>query len=546
MNIDYLLSAHGFGGKKSKDKIPPPRVIGFRATRNGANADLSWTNPTDTDFVGVLILKKLGGYPTSPTDGEVVYKGNSTKFTDTNVRTAQYVYYRAFSYDFDGNYNVESGQTAWVLVKGSQSTPSAPIVDKVDYNSVALRAQSGCEYKIANGSWQSSNIFTNLSPNTSYTFYQRKKENTYYNPSSQSSGTSVTTLKPPYRTMTAVIDQSNSNPLTCITYEDDARTMTKGSSEWDKFFGAKLVLFKNGREVRDLKDSELNNLTESDGDVMVKFKRMGLNIKTVGDKVYVSMTDNADSEDFKYYAHTRGTERRETFYLGAYLGYEKDGKLRSIKGFKPTGEKTIGDFRTIAQANGSGYEQLAFYQWTFLQAMYVLKYGNLDSQTALGKGLTSGSGYLSTGGTNGKGVDFGSTNGGEQMRFQYIEDMWGNKLQWLDGIKSVGNSQMKTGTDKFSNDGASYSAHNLGFSIDLYDYVKNVQGTSELGFVIKAKGGSTSTYFCDYQYVYGNSENFGCVGGYRSYGARAGAFCFYCSDSASRAYANFGGRLMFL
>lgn len=349
-----------------------------------------------------------------------------------------------------------------------------------------------------------------------------------------------------FKTMTAVIDQSNSNPLTCITYEDDAKFMEKGSKDWDDFFGAKLVLFKDGKEVRDLKDEELNSLTEADGDVMVRFPRKGLSIKTVGDKVYVSMTDNPDSEDFKYYAHTRGEERREAFYLGAYLGYEKDGKLRSIKGFVPTGNKTIDNFRTIAQANGAGYEQLAFYQWTFLQAMYVLKYGNLDSQTALGKGLTNGSSYLNTGGTNGKSVDFGTANGTDQMRFQYIEDMWGNKLQWLDGIKSVGNSQMKTGTDKFSNDGASYSAYNLGFSGNVYNYPKSIQGTSELGFVIKANGGSETTYFCDYQDVYGNSTYFGCVGGSRGYGAYAGAFCFGCRYSASSAGAGIGGRLMFL
>lgn len=49
------------------------------------------------------------------------------------------------------------------------------------------------------------------------------------------------------RVMTAVIDQSNSNPLTCITYEDDAKMMEKGSPEWDDFFKSQLVLFKDGK-----------------------------------------------------------------------------------------------------------------------------------------------------------------------------------------------------------------------------------------------------------------------------------------------------------
>ena len=349
-----------------------------------------------------------------------------------------------------------------------------------------------------------------------------------------------------YKTMTAVIDQSNSNPLTCITYEDDAKTMEKGSADWDSFFKSQLVLFKDGKEIRDLKDEELDSLTEADGDVMVKFPRKGLNIKTVGDKVYVTMTDNPNNPDFKYYAHTRGEERREAFYLGAYLGYEKDGKLRSIKGFEPTGSKTIGNFRSIAQANGAGYEQLAFYQWTFLQAMYVLKYGSLDSQTVLGQGAVGSGSYLPTGATNGKGIDYGTTSSSVQMRFQYLEDMWGNKYQWLDGIKSIGNSQMKAGTDKFSNDGTNYSAYDLGFGENVYQYPKSVQGTSELGFVIKEKGGSQTTYFCDYQDVYGNKEKFGHVGGFRGSRADAGVFCFSCYSSASISNAIIGSRLMFL
>src|SRR5574344_1445482 len=137
------------------------------------------------------------------------------------------------------------------------------------------------------------------------------------------------------KVMTAVIDQANSNPLTCVTYEDDAKIMEKGSPEWDDFFQSQLVLFKDGKEVRGLDDSELNNLKPEDGDVMVRFPRKGLRIKTVGEKVYVSMTDKTDDPDSKYYAHSRGDRPRDAFYLGAYLGFEESGKLRSITGKTP-------------------------------------------------------------------------------------------------------------------------------------------------------------------------------------------------------------------
>ena len=349
----------------------------------------------------------------------------------------------------------------------------------------------------------------------------------------------------PPKIMTAVIDQANSNPLTCITYEDDAKMMEKGSPEWDDFFQSQLVLFKDGKEVRELEDSELNNLKPEDGDVMVRFPRKGLRIKTVGEKVYVSMTNKVDDPDFKYYAHSRGDSPRDAFYLGAYLGFEEGGKLRSITGKAPTGNKTIGSFRTIAQANGTGYEQLAFYQWTFLQAMYVLKYGNLDSQTALGKGNTSGSNYnKTTGETNGKGIDFGNTDDKTKVRFQWIEDFFGTKRQWCDGVKS-NNNKIWINTDNFNDTNTGYKSYE-GYYVYDQNRTKSVIGDSERGFIPKSDGGSSSTYYCDYGLIRPAYDRVALVGGDAGDGTHAGAFYFNADSGASNSNSYIGARLMFL
>lgn len=350
---------------------------------------------------------------------------------------------------------------------------------------------------------------------------------------------------PKTKIMTAVIDQTNSNPLTCIIYEDDAKMMEKGSSEWDKFFGVKLVLFKNGKEVRDLQDSELNSLKPEDGDVMVKFKRMGLNIKTVGDKVYVSMTNDPDEPNFKYYAHTRGIERREAFYLGAYLGFLDGNKLRSLTNKKPQENKSITDFRAYAQANGSGYDLCGFYQLTFLQAMYVLKYGNLDSQTAIGKGLTGGgqSATNTTGATNGKGIDYGTTSDAQQMKFQFIEDFYGNRLWAVDGIATDSSCRLYTATDNFNNNRNGYldtGINGLGAS----GWLKKVIGSSEIGFIAKEFSGSSSTYYSDFSYVYASCFLF--FGRYSGNDAYTGAFHYNLACNAYQAAWYFAARLMYL
>lgn len=347
----------------------------------------------------------------------------------------------------------------------------------------------------------------------------------------------------PPKIMTAVIDQSNSNPLTCITYEDDAKMMEKGSPEWDDFFQSKLVLFKDGKEVRELEDSELNDLKPEDGDVMVRFPRKGLRIKTVGEKVYVSMTDKTDDPNFKYYAHSRGDSPRDAFYLGAYLGCEESGKLRSINGKSPTRNKTIGAFRTISQANGTGYEQLAFYQWTFLQAMYVLKYGNLDSQTALGKGNTDGSDYnRNVGETNGKGIDFGTTHNRTKVRFQWIEDFFGTINVWCDGCNTnIG--KVWIGTDKFNNDNNGYKSYEL---TNFEGFVIKVHGDSERGFLGKLGSGSDSTYFCDAQTQNLNNITPFSVGGASGSTSKAGVFYLTSYNKFANYGRDIGARLMFL
>lgn len=351
-------------------------------------------------------------------------------------------------------------------------------------------------------------------------------------------------LKPILK-MTAVIDQANSNPLTCITYEDDAKTMEKGSATWDDFFETKLVLFKDGKEVRELEEAELNNLKPEDGDVMAKFKRMGLSIKTVEDKVYVTMTNDTDNPNFQYYAHTRGEEQIDAFYLGAYLGFLENGKLRSITGKKPLDGSHITNYRNYAQANGAGYELCGFYQLTFLQAMYVLKYGNLDSQTALGKGLTSGgqNATNTTGATNGKGIDFGSADATQQMKFQHVEDFWGNRFWAIDGIATDGSCRLYTATTNFNNSRSGYLDTGVN-GPNNGGYLSRVFGTSELGFIGKAFSGSSSTYYSDYSNTRSNYFLF--FGGFASVGADAGAFNCRLYYGASEAGWYLAARLMYL
>lgn len=369
----------------------------------------------------------------------------------------------------------------------------------------------------------------------------------------------------PYRTMTAIIDLSNSNPATCVTYADDAVGMTAGSSAWDDFFGHYPVLLKNGVEVGKLnpnnfsqfKDGTTADITSGNaGDVMIAFPRRGLTITTSGTKITISMTDDPDNADFEYNAHTRGSTAKDVFYLGAYKGYVASSKLRSLSGKTPTASLTIGTFRTQAQANGTGYEQSGFYQLIFRQCMYILKYKNLNSQETVGYGyvLSSHTAAIATGGTETWGMDCKlikatnpsyMTDQNHHVKCFGLEDFWGNIWEWIDGLVSDSSRNVLTANSGFNDSGSGYTNNgNGGVSANIVNYMSKPQGSTKAGFVAKEVNGSETTYFCDFAYLYAS-----CVarfGGDWNDAATAGAFPLRMSNTSSSSIADVAARLMFL
>lgn len=380
------------------------------------------------------------------------------------------------------------------------------------------------------------------------------------NTANQKSGTPQ-----PYKKMTAVIDLSNSNPTSSVTYADDAVGMTSGSSDWDDFFGHYPVLLKDGVEVGKLNPDNFDQFEDgttadissgSAGDAMIAFPRRGLSISTSGTKVTISMTDDPDNNaDYEYNAHTRGTTAKDVFYLGVYKGYVTSSKLRSLKGKTITASKTIGTFRTNAQANGTGYEQSGFYQLIFRQVMFILKYKTLDSQTAVGYGYvnSSHSAAIASGGTESYGMDSEiikasnpsyMTDQNHHVKCFGIEDFWGNVYEWIDGLVTSSNRNILTANSSFNDSGSGYTDNGQGATADVSGYMSKPQGSTKTGFVAKEASGSSSTYFCDYAHLCAS-----CVapfGGCWNNGAGAGAFLLDVYLSASFSSSSFAARLMYL
>ncbi len=135
----YNWSSSGTGGGSqtgglTTDTISPAKASNLQALAADKQINLSWQNPTDSDFVRVLIVRKEGSAPTSRTDGVVVYEGTSQQFTDTNLDNTKTYYYAIYTYDEKPNYSEAVVISAKPAVGVTQiTTPTIPTTPTVTF-----------------------------------------------------------------------------------------------------------------------------------------------------------------------------------------------------------------------------------------------------------------------------------------------------------------------------------------------------------------------------------------------------------------------------
>jgi len=316
------------------------------------------------------------------------------------------------------------------------------------------------------------------------------------------------------------IDTTNPSPDGALTYTDDAIGFTPlkvfngvvDYGSWQDIYPFNEVtpiVVKNGVEQYELnkddftkkKDGSPADITSgADGDVFSRFSKVWWKFETIGTDLYVKIA-TAPTEGFKCLAHTVGGVEKDYVYIGAYLGFNDNGKLRSLSGKIPTASKTIGQFRSLAQANGSGYEQMTYYKLLMVQVMTLIITKSRDSQTSIGRGyVDDNTNITNTGGTDTKGMFYGENTGKQQMKLFGIEDVWGNYQQFIDGLVTDSNRNILIGDNGFNDTGSGYTNFGQVSTENIFEYIKNVAGGTETGFIIKEGlvGNISNQYYCDY------------------------------------------------
>jgi PKD repeat protein len=89
------------------DSTAPAPISGFSVSPTGQASQLalSWTNPSDSDYLWTRIMRKEGSSPIHYDDGLPIYQGFMAGFVDRDVSNGTAYYYAAYAVDHSGNYS---------------------------------------------------------------------------------------------------------------------------------------------------------------------------------------------------------------------------------------------------------------------------------------------------------------------------------------------------------------------------------------------------------------------------------------------------------
>ena len=256
-----------------------------------------------------------------------------------------------------------------------------------------------------------------------------------------------------------------SNMSSGWTYSDDATWLTAWDTAFDEFFWYSAVrLNTSWQETAEVTQeqsgwagkldiTQLWTLTSWDN-VMIKFPVRWIKMTKNWSVVTLSITEEPNKAWYQYYAHTSSWTLdnpwtpKDAFYLWAYKWSNSSSVLKSWSWQSSAVNNHPIGFCTRAKANGSWYNIVGFYQRQYITALYMMKYGNPDSQSVIWKWYTS---VVSTWGTNSQtNATYWTNSTSVQCKLFWLEDRWGSAYEFIWGARTDGSKQLCTSLSNWS------------------------------------------------------------------------------------------------
>ena len=234
---------------------------------------------------------------------------------------------------------------------------------------------------------------------------------------------------------------------------------------------------------------------------------------------------------------------------GKYIGkYHMDafGNGYSKTEESPYVNITRATARSKAKSVGSKFHLYDFATYCAIIWLYIIEFADWNCQSKIGRGYVDGSSpALNSGNTDSMTYHTGrasGTDGKTAVQYRWIENLWGNVYQWVDGFNANGTTAYYcTDPSKYADD-TSTGYTEIG-TLPASGYIKDLIVTDNGLLIPKTNGGSETTYIPDYMW----SSSGWCVlyvGGGWSSGAFAGLLCFGASNASSDSYSGISARLL--
>lgn len=290
-------------------------------------------------------------------------------------------------------------------------------------------------------------------------------------------------------------------------------------------------------------------------DVFVKIPKFWFKVTKDGTKRKIQIADKAVDGFMVSPAHQdRGDGEGERDYV--YVSrYHVNSGYKSKTGVTPLANITRSTARYNCANRGTGYCQFDMMTLITIWYLYLVEFANWNSQLKIGCSCGNGSGKQYTGASDSMPYHTGTmktsrTTYGVGTQYRWIEDLWGNVYDWVDGIyfsttaiyaiKNPANfSDTTGGTDVgFSRPTTSTEIKSWGDSsvsgYEWFTYPDDVYVDNNY-----------TTYCCDREY-YASSGVTLFFGGNYAQDQMLGLFCLRGDYSASGGGDYIGARLLYL
>lgn len=322
----------------------------------------------------------------------------------------------------------------------------------------------------------------------------------------------------------------------------------------------------NGNVIKWIRENSHRVLAKKTGDGKITYCRLDDSNSNFYHDGSAAKLDGTEGDVFVklptfYYAGTEGDNVEITFskeyfdgciewdtniLVGAYEAYYSS-KLQSVSGVQSSGNISQADFKSYAQARGTGYQLIDWQMHCVLACLYYAMYGNTNCQATIGAGTTLF--QKVNGETDALGMTdtvAGGNGDSNSINFWGLENWWGNKYEWLDDYENAANTLTATVNDPISGGKRQLDIPSGGFS----EYPKKMKFGRYLDLVATdddPKNGSDSVGYCDNQWWPGSTSSSTRVVQRSCYssGTFGGVAYAYAGDDSSDTHSDTGSRLAF-